>query len=484
MAPPRQPEPKLNRAGHQRALSAAAELADRLGIADRLEARKENLWDPSAANLPTLQLDDVSGIPFLSDIAGVEEYQHRGRLRAGTGDLYVTVTPAAAGYEDYCRDQLNLGSPESLVADGSSAPLAVAEACGRGDTFDQLVDHAKKSGGLVIHPYMGIEPVWNLAQKLSEAASGTIKVLAPPPEVTWIANDKMLLSELVTKTVGEENVVETIVTHTASELATRLKELAERHQKVALKRLRTASAMGNTVFDGATVKTTAPEEFENLITMELSRMQWDEIEPILAVSWEETDCSPSTQWWIPSRGEGLPRLDGIYEQLLEGESKVFLGSKPSSLPWLVEEALVAQSYPVVIALQELGYVGRCSFDHLVLGDLDGEFSLKVTECNGRWGGTSTPMSLVDRLIPGSRPPYRAQDYVDDRLVGTTFPELCGQLGETLFDAKTGLGSLILYNVGPLERDGKFDVITLGSTQEEAEEVLLSKLPQLLGLVGP
>ena len=181
MAPPRQPRPKLNRAGHQRALAAATELADRLGIADSLEDRKENLWDPSAANLPTLHLDDVSGIPFLSDIAGVEEYQHRGRLRAGSGDLYVTVTPAVAGYEEYCRDQLNLGSPESLVADGSSAPLAVAEACGRGDTFDQLVDHAKRSGGLVIHPYMGIASVWALAAKIAEATGAALRVIAPPP---------------------------------------------------------------------------------------------------------------------------------------------------------------------------------------------------------------------------------------------------------------------------------------------------------------
>ena len=53
-------------------------------------------WRPDDPAHPTLQLDDVSGIPFLADIAGVEEYQHRGRLRAGDHDVYVTVTPAAA----------------------------------------------------------------------------------------------------------------------------------------------------------------------------------------------------------------------------------------------------------------------------------------------------------------------------------------------------------------------------------------------------
>ena len=73
---------------------------------------EEHLWRGESGYL-TLYLDDVSEIPFLGKIIGVEEYQHRARLRAGDGDLYAAVTPPVEGYEEYCRDTLRMGSPRA-----------------------------------------------------------------------------------------------------------------------------------------------------------------------------------------------------------------------------------------------------------------------------------------------------------------------------------------------------------------------------------
>ena len=63
---------------------------------------------------PSLQLDDVSGIPFLSDIAGVEEYQHRARLRARAGDLFAAVTPAR---EEVATETPFLNFPPAEIQD-------------------------------------------------------------------------------------------------------------------------------------------------------------------------------------------------------------------------------------------------------------------------------------------------------------------------------------------------------------------------------
>lgn len=41
---------------------------------------EDHLWK-GESGYPTLYLDDVSEIPFLVNIAGVEEYQHRARCR-------------------------------------------------------------------------------------------------------------------------------------------------------------------------------------------------------------------------------------------------------------------------------------------------------------------------------------------------------------------------------------------------------------------
>ena len=68
--------------------------ADQLKLADRLEPFNAHLWSSATPDRPVLHLEDVSAIPFLSEIAGVEEYQHRARVRATTGHLLCHRHPA------------------------------------------------------------------------------------------------------------------------------------------------------------------------------------------------------------------------------------------------------------------------------------------------------------------------------------------------------------------------------------------------------
>jgi hypothetical protein len=372
-----------------------------------------------------------------------------------------------------------MGAPEHLVADPVGPPIAVARACTEGHCHAHLVETAKASGGLTIHPYMGIEDVWELAAMLSVDSHCPVRVLAPPPPVTWIANDKALFDELVARVLGREALVETRISHDPAQMETDLLTLSRRHPRIGLKRTRCASAMGNAVF--ASRELNSERDASRMVREFLRRTEWPEGEEVLAVAWLDTDLSPSTQLWIPPIGLGEPRLDGIYEQILKGEEKVFVGSRPSTLTDAVNQELATAALMVGAALQDLGYVGRCSFDHLVTGDLNGEFQVLFTECNGRWGGTSTPMSLLDRLLHGPRPSYRAQDVVYPQLVGARLPDLLELLGDLVFDAESGQGRFILYNLGPLDGHGKFDVISIGSNQEDADYGVLELLPKRLGI---
>jgi len=465
--------------GLGRAHLAGRELGADIDIVGQLKPYEAYRWRPEDTPHPTLQLDDVSAIPFLIDIAGVEEYQHRGRLRAGDEDVYVTVTPAAGGYETYCRDALHMGAPEHLVADPIGPPIAVARACTAGPTHARLAEIARDAGSMMIHPYMGIEDVWELAAMLSVDGRAPVHVLAPPPPVTWIANDKALFDELVARVLGREALVETRISRDAAGIETDLRTLAQRHDRVGLKRTRCASAMGNAVFASGDVH--SERDANRAVHEFLRRTEWPEGEDVLAVAWLDTDLSPSTQLWIPPLGLGEPQLDGIYEQILKGTEKVFVGSRPSTLPGPVNQELGAAALMVAAALQELGYVGRCSFDHLVTGDPNGDFEVVFTECNGRWGGTSTPMSLLDRLLRGPRPTYRAQDVVFPGLIGARLSDLLELVGDLAFGTESGQGRFIFYNLGPLDGHGKFDVISIGADQEDAERGVLEILPERLGL---
>ena len=457
------------------------QFADRQRLDERVAPYAAQRWATESTPHPTLHLEDVSAIPFLRDIAGVEEYQHRARVRAEPGDLYATVTPPDPDYEAYCEQQLGLGPVRWLEVRAADDPLAVTRGCQEPAVFRQLVEVARAAGGLCLHPYMSIDDTWALADRLAADAGVPSFVIGPPPPVTWIANDKAHFVELVRLVLGPGWVPETQEANTPDEIATLLTELASRHARVGLKRTRCASGTGNLVLEAGQVCGQSPAETAAAVDQFLTRTEWPGDEPVLVVAWESAAASPSTQWWIPDAAQGEPRLDGIYEQILEGEWRVFVGSRPSTLADPVNESVIGSARAVAQALQTLGYVGRCSFDHLVLGDPDGEFTVLFTECNGRWGGTSTPMHLVDRVVAGPRPPYRAQDFVHEKLTSLRFGDVLERLGPEVFDRRTQRGRFLFYNVGPLAEFGKLDVIALGATQAEAEQAMLADLPRLLGL---
>ena len=457
--------------------AAVAEFRDRLDLERRLRPFESLRYRESDAGATAVHLDDFAAIPFLDGVSGVEHYQHRARLRAREGDFYVASTPASAGYERYSREVLGLGAVELLAVDPVGDRLAIARACMASPALLERLGALAHRGGLVVEPFLGTEAIWDLAAAVAAEAGDRVRVLAPPPPVTWIANDKANFEDLVTAVLGPGFLPESRRSASAEGLARALLELSSTGPSVALKRLRCASAMGNEVFESAALRRHGFPRVLDIVRGFLERTGWDGDEDVLAVCWERATSSPSTQWWLPPPGGGEPVLGGIYEQILAGEEGVFVGSRPSGLAAELEERIVSQSGRVAAALQRLGYVGRCSFDHLVLP----HGRVVFTECNGRWGGTSTPMNLVDRLYPGGRPPYQAQAFVHPELKGTTFRRLLARLGDAVVDRGSEAGRFLLYNVGPLEQFGKFDVVALGSSRAHVEELMTRELPRRLGL---
>ena len=170
----------LDEPTRSRVRDAVQPLARRLDLEKRLKRFAPYVWREQKNGFPVLHLEDVSGIPFVSVVPGVEEYQHRARVRAGTGELFAAVTPPSEGYEEYCRERLGLGSPELVHTEPGDHKYAVARACAGGRAFERIVARAREAGGLAIHPYMAIDEVWDLAEQITQVGRVPVHVLAVP----------------------------------------------------------------------------------------------------------------------------------------------------------------------------------------------------------------------------------------------------------------------------------------------------------------
>jgi len=107
------------------------------------------------------------------------------------------------------------------------------------------------------------------------------------------------------------------------------------------------------------------------------------------------------------------------------------------------------------------------------------------ECNGRWGGTSTPMTLMNRLFDrwSSRPYASRVSYVPG-LMQFAFPDLLEHFAEELYDARSNRGRLILFNPGGLRTPHGIDMIALGNDWDQASDMVEGELnARLQGLVG-
>ncbi|MBI5778649.1 MAG: hypothetical protein HZA49_04235 [Planctomycetes bacterium] len=441
------------------------------------------LLDNEEHHLPVLHIDDLSEIPHLDGIPGIEYYQQRARLRAGNGDLVALTHPMEESYEAYNQDYLGLGSPGVVTVDNYGYhPIFVTRNLTKDlSKLSQVAAMARAKGGIVIHPFMGSAGIWSLAKVLEQLKAGKVKVIAPLPYVTSYVNDKSEFAGLVESVLGSDNTMETRMAYNDEEVLLYLREMLNLYPTVAVKMRNYASAMGNLVFESSGLGQLSDEEFKRMVKGRLWTLNANGCYPVSIVRWyNDVISSPSSHLWMPPRGLGVPRLDGIFEQLLEDETKVFAGSRPAVFPERLKTELSVKTLMLGVFLQELGYVGRCSFDTILHGASLEDAQLKFVECNGRWGGTSLPMMLYRRLFgKNSRFSYLARDCSDKRLKGIDFQNLMRIFNDSLFNRQTGKGHYILYNVGCLKTFGKFDVMVLGESQEELNYRSSEEIPKLI-----
>jgi hypothetical protein len=436
---------------------------EQLRFADRVPQQTRA---PAAA---CIHVDDFSGIAMPPDDPLAHAcYGSRALSRARAGELVAGRCEQPGGFLDYLETRLGLGRPRYVTVSG--APENLFEAItADAQVLGAIAAWAREHGrATLLHPYMGHERAWQLAMALDEVCGSTVAVLAPPPTLTRLSNDRLWFAELVRLVLGPELA---LVSHAASsveEIVERVRVLAESSASIAVHLSNSATGAGLVRFVAQDAGD--PQRLRERVAAWTEAVGWSSTSPAISVERWEPDvlASPSVQTWIPSPSEGAPIIDGIFDQQFAAhDPAVFVGSKPTQMPSSVVDAIARKAVALCRVLQELGYVGRCSFDTIVCGASVQTSTVRFVECNGRWGGTSTPMALVQRVFGD----HRARAWSARSLSGpnaASFAEFTEALADVLYDHRTRRGWVLLNNLACLEAVGFLDVITLGDDQAEAE----------------
>jgi Pre ATP-grasp domain len=373
-----------------------------------------NLW---------LVIGDTREIPLAK--AGHEiTYEYRLSLLAHLGDLVVFGGKPHRDFEHYRSQQLGLGPIVSIIPrrfpDNPLLPLA--ERCRLDVTaFSQIVERTKRAGGLTIVAHIGAGSVWRLAGAVGEATGLDVCVASAPPRLTRRVNDKLWFARLATEVLGGTALPPTYAAHGPAVLAHRIRSLARSAERVVVKVPDSAGGAGNVCLAARDVASASLSDVKNRILGVLRTLGWYDTYPLLVSVWEAPVLSsPSVQLWIPAITDGPPIIEGLFEQILEGEQGSFVGSVPVGLPERWQRRLAEDAMRLASALQLLGYFGRCSLDTLLVGQSLDSAVLHWIECNGRWGGVSIPMTIANRLKGGGA---KAQFVVVQRVEESRPPQL-------------------------------------------------------------
>ena len=426
---------------------------------------------PGLGEGPAFLLEDHREIALFEEGEDLP-LEYRARLLAQEGDLVAIGGRRNPVFEAYCEETLGLGHVSVLHPPTGPAarrlPLAI-RCMNDPAVFARLIGSAERHGALNIVPFIGMGSVWKLAGALAAKSDVDIKVAASPPRLTRRVNDKLWFAACVSELFGREALPPTYSAYGPAALAGRLAFLARRYDQVVVKVPDSAGSQGNIVLDSASLRDVPLAELRLRLRNLLRTIGWRGAFPLMVGVWEcPVISSPSVQLWIPTKAEGPPVIEGLFDQVVHDVVAEFIGSEPSDLSNSWQHRIATEAFVLAQLFQALGYYGRCSLDAVIVGTGNAPAQLHWVECNGRWGGASLPLTLANRLTGNwASHPFIVVQRTEMHGPSRSFTDVLGLIGDRLLRAGDRATGVIILAPGRIEEGTGMNFMVVGKTVAEA-----------------
>lgn len=443
----------------------------------------------------TSGLTDAPGL-FYEDHSEISLYtpepdsplEYRSLLLAGSDDVVLLGGRRHPAFESYCREILDLGTVTVLQAKEEDRfpnnrpyrPLA-ERALSTPEVLARLCDTCTRNGGFNVIPYIGKGTAWKLAGAVAGHTGKPVHVAAPPPRLTRRVNDKIWFAQRVTEVFDRESLPPSFSAFGPAALASRIAALAARYPQVVVKVPDSAGSLGNIVLRSTDVAPLSLASLRRWLLDTLKERGWQNTYPLMVGVWEEAVLSsPSVNLWIPNARQGPPVIEAIFSQTLKGVEGRFVGAEPSDLPSTLRKRLAYEAMQLGYLFQLLGYFGRCGFDAVLVGESLENPKIHWIECNGRWGGVSTPVTLANRLTGDwSSEGLIVVQQSEIRLQPRPFESTLALLDDLLLKRPQKTDGIVLLTPGRLVSGSGMNFMALGKSAEEAQTAATNAITRLV-----
>ncbi|NNJ74032.1 MAG: hypothetical protein HKP56_02635 [Anderseniella sp.] len=434
------------------------------------------------SNAPALIFGDQQEISLFS-AKTPSRLEYRMATLAQPGDI-VAVHQRDKAFEDYLSKHLNLTDitfidPQSAQGNNLT-PMSVE--CRTNSQMRSAIDRiARKAGRLQLLAFNTTGNVWRLAQDISQRCEVNVSVAGPSPRVARRANDKIWFTNRVRELLGSDALPPTHGVFGPAAAAGHIARLAKSNQRVVLKIPDSAGSVGNIAFDSNDLSGKNVADIRNELLDILQSRGWHERYPVLVGVWDcDVISSPSVQIWMPPASDGLPIVEGVFEQSVQGEAGTFIGARRAALSQQLHEQLVSEAMLFACLLQNLGYYGRCSFDAIISQTPGARRSLHWIECNARWGGVSIPLTLANNLQPSD--PHSGFVIVQQSLGDAnsfSTQQVINLLDGLLYERHKSSSGLILLSPPRQNMEMRINFLVIADAQKTAENLADMAIKRLL-----
>jgi hypothetical protein len=346
----------------------------------------------------------------------------------------------------------------------------------------QICDVAHRAGRIGLVPYLGSQSTWALASTLAAQSGTPVWVAAPGPRLTRRVNDKLWFSERVTQVLGRRALPLTYYIFGPEALANPGRAARPTPpDRVCIKVPDATGGAGNLILEAKPLARLRLASLRHFCC-NAAWVGWHDRYPLLAGDGRRGGRGPLGSALDSPPHAGSAGRGGCSNR--PSRKGISSGPRRGALPASECQRLAEEALHLACLFQELGYFGRTSFDAVVLSS----GALHWIECNGRWGGVSVPMTLLNRLIGD----WQSRSFVivhqsGLRMPARSFADVVDRLNDRLFRHGGEPRGILFLTADGSNRYG-FDFLVLaiprrGAGRSEENRASLARGERMCRLYG-